>query len=225
MSERVASSVIELVGPAGSGKTTVVSCMAAQPDVHVVSSVGLAESWAQQCAAAARAAPRIARTVAGGRTSTRQVAWIARLMALAALSRRPGNDVLVLDQGPLYTLSRLRAARPALGDDRWNTRQITNWARLLDVVVVLDAADHELVARIRARDKDHVVKAASHDEAMAAVARQRAELEHVVAASAAHGLEVLRFRTDDLAVEQIADRVLAASRRATGIRKSRMEQS
>ena len=60
---------------------------------------------------------------------------------LDALVRRTRDDVLVLDQGPLYTLSRVLAARPDLADDRWLTGRIERWAERLDAVLVLDAPD------------------------------------------------------------------------------------
>ena len=205
MSAGTTASVIEIVGPAGSGKTTVAAQMCTRPGVSAWSSVSSADGRARRIVAGGRAMPEVLRLVTRRPPTRQQVAWLGRLVALESVARRPDDGVLVLDQGPLYTLSRLMAARPDCAGDGWITRRTARWANLLDAVVLLDAADEVLVERIRTRPKDHAVKASGDGDALAAVARQRDELELVVRAAEAHGLRVLRRRTDQLPVDQIAD--------------------
>lgn len=192
--------------------------MAGQPGVRTVSSVSPAAPLLRRALAAGRAAPRALQLIGRGvfgheRTTRRQLAWVGRLVVLDSLARRSGDDVLVLDQGPLYTLSRLLAARPELTDDRWLKREIESWADRLDAVLVLDAPDRELVERIRGRDKAHAVKHSSMPDGLAAVAQQRAELDLVVLTAEAFGLDVLRRRTDDANPEQIVTEVMRLARR------------
>jgi nicotinamide riboside kinase len=203
LSSHRVTSIVEIVGPAGSGKSTLAAALANRPAVRTVSSISRAEPRARQLLAALRAMPAVMHLV-GPRTTRRQIAWIGRLVALDALVRRTRDDVLVLDQGPLYTLSRVLAARPDLADDRWLTGRIERWAERLDAVVVLDAPDDDLVARIRSRGKDHVVKAVPDDIALASVRAQRAELDAVVAAASVVGLRVVCLRTDHASADQLA---------------------
>lgn len=209
------ATVIEIVGPAGSGKTTAAVQIAACVGARLIESVSPAESRARRWLAAIQAMPRALRFAASGRTTRRQLAWLGRLVALRSLVRRTDGEVVVLDQGPLYTLSRLFAARPDRAGDGWGTRQVTEWSRLLALVVVLDAPDHVLVERIRTREKDHAVKSSLDSDARVAVARQRAELERVVLAAEAGGLAIVRFRTDELTAEQIAAEVTSSPRRSS----------
>lgn len=211
MTGRRATSVVEIIGPAGSGKTTLATELATWPGVLTVSSIGPAETRSRRLLAAGRAMPVVLRLVRR-RTTRRQIAWAARLGALDSLVRRADGEVLVLDQGPVYTLSRLLAARPELAGGEWAERRIENWALLLDAVVVLDAPDGELAARIHSRQKDHAVKAAPDAEAIAAVRTQRAELGAMVTAVAALGVRVLDLRTDHFPVDQIAAKVMGAMR-------------
>ncbi len=148
-----------------------------------------------------------------GEPPRRQLAWIGRLVALGSLARRADDDILVLDQGPLYTLSRLLAARPDLTDDRWLKREMESWANQLDAVLVLDAPDRDLVERIRMRGKTHAVKNSPMSDALAAVAQQRAELEVVVVAAESLGLDVVRMGTDDANPDQIVAAVMQIARR------------
>ena len=203
--------LVELLGPAGSGKSTLAAHLATHPGVRVVSSISAAEGAIRRLLAAGRAAPIVTRTMRP-RTDRRQIAWIGRIIGFDSLVRRAGahERVLVLDQGPLYTLSRLLAARPELAGHVWFTNRIGRWARQLDAAVVLDAADDELVARIRARAKDHVAKSKSDCEAIVSVRSQREELAAVVDVAAAHGLNLLRGRTDIDAVARIAADLMRA---------------
>ena len=209
--------LLEIVGPAGSGKSTVAMQMAGQPGVRTVSSVAPAEPWLRQALAAGRAAPRMLQVIGRGAigrrgTTRRQLAWVGRLVALGSLTRRADDDILVLDQGPLYTLSRLLAARPDITDDRWLKREMVGWADRLDAVLVLDAPDQELVQRIRTRGKAHALKHSSVSDALAAVAQQRAELDIVVVAAESLGLDVLRIGTDEANAEQIVTELTQLAR-------------
>ena len=214
MSDRRAPWVVEIVGPAGSGKTTVASRMCIRPGVRSVSSVSSAVSPARRLVAGFRAAPQTLRLIGRRRPTRQQIAWLSRLVALETVTRHADADVLVLDQGPLYTLSRLTAARPDCAEDAWVTRRTERWAGLLDAVLLLDASDEILVERIRSRSKAHAVKDAVDGDALAAVARQRVELDRLVGAAERHGLRVLRRRTDQLSADRIAEEATEAAGRS-----------
>ena len=205
------TSVVEIVGPAGSGKTTLATELATRPGVRTLSSISPAETRSRRLLAAGRALPIVLRLIRR-RTTRRQIAWAARLVALDSLVRRADGGILVLDQGPVYTLSRLLAARPELAGSSWAQGQIENWALLLDGVVAVDASDDELAARIKSRPKGHAVKAAPTDEAIAAVQAQRIELAAMVAAVAERGVRVFDRRTDRCPVDRIATDVMVAMR-------------
>ncbi len=202
------SRAIEVVGPAGSGKSTVVDCLATSGNVRVVASVTPTTSARRRAIAVAGAAPRLLRLAIRGRLPRRHIAWVARLGAFRMLVDSGGSEHVVLDQGPLYTLGRLAGARPSSAGDRWHDDRIREWAQRLDAVVVLDAPDPVLVSRINRRAKSHAVKGSDETAALAAVARQRDDLDRVVSAVAACGLEVLRFDTGSIAAADIARTVI-----------------
>jgi hypothetical protein len=203
--------IIEVVGPAGAGKSTIATEMITVAGVRVVCSMTDAMPVGRRVTSMLRATPRVVRLAVTGSLSTRQIAWVGRLHAYESLLAHPSEGILVLDQGPIYTLSRLIAARPASAGDGWYASRIEACAHRLDAVVVLDARDEVLIERIRSRDKTHTVKYSTESEAASAIDSQRGEIERVVSAAAAHGLTVLTFDTATRTAADIAREALAGT--------------
>jgi hypothetical protein len=125
------------------------------------------------------------------------------------------GPAIIFDEGPVFALAWLRGfghpvMRGAAADAWWHTA-FEEWARLLDLVVVLDAPDELLARRIRGRPEDHEVKRASDPEIARWMARFRQSLDWVLARLALEaGVSVLRLDTSTSTPEQLAERTLAA---------------
>jgi gluconate kinase len=132
---------------------------------------------------------------------------------LAAHADFAGRTVL-LDQGPLFALARLRwipsplAAAPGFRT-RWRDA-LALWAGELDGVVWLDAPDDVLLARINARARTHLVKNRPRDEALAFLGASRRALAAVLnTVAAARGVPILSIDTATCTPEQAGRRVAA----------------
>ena len=90
---------------------------------------------------------------------------------------------------------------------------LRSFGRVLDAVIWLDAPDAVLTQRIRDRAKPHQVKHESDATIQNHLMRYRDSYDLVVSElSRRNGLDVYKFSTDQLPLEQIADRVLCQLR-------------
>src|SRR5712691_9626058 len=148
--------VVELVGPAGVGKSAIAERLLARHDV-VRASVWNLPQLLRLCVVT-RSLPR------------EELKQIVRLNALRLFVRRrvAGARVVVLDEGPVFALSWLRVfGHPRLQNGRaepWWRATYAVWAVLLDRLVLLDAPEPVLTSRIRGRDKPADVFRAMSDE-------------------------------------------------------------
>jgi energy-coupling factor transporter ATP-binding protein EcfA2 len=208
---------VELVGPAGSGKTTLYRALAARcPDVVAGVPFGRLGHLRHGLPQAARLAP--AWLAAGGRffdeKELRSLGYVAGWAA--ALERGAARGALaVFDHGPLFRIARLRAFGPPLVERaafaRWSAAAVRRWARLLGAVVWLDAPDALLAHRIDGRDERHRMKGGEVAETERFLGRYRAAYEALlVELRAAGGPEPIRVDTGREAPEAIAARVLTA---------------
>jgi shikimate kinase len=213
--------IVEIVGPAGAGKTTLYFALSFNnesihpgnfPDVRKIS-----------------AAPffiwnglRISPALLGlsrhnGRNLTlREFAWLSILYGWPGILRKEPkkNKVVILDQGPVYLLTEISEFGPEyLGgqtaEDLWQ-ELYSRWADALDMIVWLDAPDADLLKRIRSRDKGHVVKNESDETTLEFLNRYRKAYERIISnLSANHpDLKILRFDTTQMLPEEITNQLL-----------------
>lgn len=148
--------VIELVGPSGAGKSTAVRLIAAQdPRVRVL---GLPAAGTY-----ARALPALVPTLLRLHQPFHRVLRreMKRVLHLAALRRMveemhaDAQTVALVDEGPVYMLSRLLfLADRALDTEafrEWWQGAVDDWAEVLDRVIWIDAETPVLINRIRRR--------------------------------------------------------------------------
>ena len=169
---RTRAVIVELVGPAGAGKTTLARG-ASDTDSSIKSGLSL---WGLPKRRLIGSAIALLPTILGARLhgaplSTGEIAQMIRLGALRHIVEEESkrHRVILLDEGPVFALSWLDVIFARNGDGsrvpaEWRKRMIAQWAQLLDVVVFIDATDITLANRIRSREKPHEVKGLSDEE-------------------------------------------------------------
>jgi len=169
---RTRAVIVELVGPAGAGKTTLARG-ASDTDSSIKSGLSL---WGLPKRRLIRSAIALLPTILGARLhraplSAGEIAQMIRLGALRQVVEEEStrHRVILLDEGPVFALSWLDVIFARNGGENrlpaeWRKRVIAQWAQLLDVVVFIDATDITLAHRIRSREKPHEVKDLSDEE-------------------------------------------------------------
>lgn len=206
---------MELVGPAGAGKSTLSGSLVRQ----LRGAPG--EIWGLPVFPRLLSATRLIPTFTGLWLHSRSPLWhetmhMVRLRTLHRALRRPAPaspEVLVFDEGPVFVLAWLRgfgheALRQQPSAEWWETA-LREWATAMDAVVVLDAPDQLLAARIRARPHPHEVKQFPDPEIARWMARFREALEWVLSEMGKRGgPAVVRLSSRDEPVDQLAGRVV-----------------
>jgi GTPase SAR1 family protein len=207
---------LELVGPAGAGKSTLAVSLVRQLQGAP------REIWGLPALPLLLNGTQLIPTFTGLWLHSRSPLWhetrhMVRLRTLQRALRRPApnsNEVLVFDEGPVFALAWLRgfghAALRQQASAEWWRRALRDWASLVDAVVVLDAPDHLLAARIRARPHPHEVKEYPDGEIIQWMARFRQALEWVLTEMAGHGgPAVVRLSSQDEPADRIAEKVVS----------------
>jgi deoxyadenosine/deoxycytidine kinase len=162
--------VVEVVGPAGAGKSSLCRMLSGYPeririeyhlDVHRLQDLLLLSVYQF------RLLPRLMRLYRGhGRWLTHQeYTWLTMLMAWPGRlrrNRRADDKIVILDQGPIYLLAEQKIFGPdwlrILSSSSTWQKMYHNWATTLDLLVWLDTDNDRLMQRINSRNEDHAVK-------------------------------------------------------------------
>lgn len=213
---------MEIAGPAGAGKTTLCRVLKTTnesihlgnfPDVRKISNAPFFICNGLQIAPALLGLrQRISRKL-----TRREFAWLSILYGWPVVLQREfkNNQVVVLDQGPVYLLTETNEFGP-----EYLRRQKTHslwqdlysqWADTLDMIVWLDAADTDLLRRIRSRDKEHVVKNESVETVFEFLAHYRKAYERTISKLSVYrpDLKILRFDTSQNSPQEITQQLLS----------------
>lgn len=213
----LAPRIIELVGPAGAGKTTVLGSLTRR-DPRIRAEIAVAR-FDNATALAPRALTMVPVALDLALRAPRFL-WdnarhIARLEGLDAVVRAPliaSDTVLALSEGPLFLLTRLLlAAERFPTTSSWFHRlwdeTVTRWNGRLDMVVWLDAPDAVLVDRIRSRSKAHRMKTAGEEVLRQFLTDYRRGFHRVLAACPP--VRYLRLDSTRGSPEHLAETILA----------------
>jgi thymidylate kinase len=217
--------IVELVGPAGAGKTTLMRAISAR-DARVQSGLRIDRLrflplilW-HSLALAPAAAELFAENPRSWWPGMRQLVRLRTLHPALAREAGSASRAIILDEGPIFSLTRLAVFQDA---DRGHGRlvqewraELTRWTEELDVVVWLDAPDGVLSERIRNRRKRHQVKSGTEREVTEFLGRYRSAyrtvLDHLRATGRARIVEI---QTNENTTDRIAEVILAALGRGT----------
>jgi hypothetical protein len=215
--------VVEIVGPAGAGKTTLFKALRDYPEQIRLSrfpNVNRAADAPFFIRYGFQVVPNLFRLYrrTSRQLNQREFAWMSILNGWpSVLQREVKNNpqVIVLDQGPVYLLAEMREFGPEYlkGKDAEKLWQklYCRWAATLGMIVWLDAADIYLMERIRTRVKGHAVKNESAPIVFEFLARYRRAYDYVLSMLEADtgGPRVLRFDTSRQRPEEIVGCLLA----------------
>jgi len=212
--------VVELIGPAGAGKTTLARALSQRDEkILVAADIQLRkmEHILFFIGHAPFLLPVFVRRFRYGRGFTWEEikamvyleAWPHVLKQEATHSAR----IILLDHGPIFKLATLNAFGPerlkCQGFEQWWDDMFKQWALTLDMVIWLDAADTNLVERINTRSQRHLVKGQSEQEATKFLARYRTSYEQVMEKLRSHGgPKLLQFDTSQTSIDQILDEIV-----------------
>jgi len=212
---RARAPVLELIGPAAAGKST----LAKELQARAATMRGPLAVWglprSRLIAHGLRLMPTFLRLARDPRPPA--LAYLVRLEALqeAVEWERPRSPgAILIDEGPVFALTWMEVFYPDRNGPRfaaWRAQTLAEWARTLDFVISIDAPDPALLHRIRTRPKGHAVKDAPDDEVRAFTARFRTAFRHVLGDLRAHGgPEIVTFLTGNEPRERTVERVLQA---------------
>lgn len=214
------SFVAEIIGPAGSGKTSLSRLLRRSENVRAGLSLWGLPPTLLALGAISSLPNLLALLRNRKRFSSEDVRLIIQHNALLQLVRREsakGHQALLLDEGTVFALAKLRAFGPqqviAGHSDGCMQGLFNKLAPALNAVIWLDAPDDVLARRIREREKPHRMKNESDAEIQNHLSHYRSAFEQVVGElGKRNGLRVFRFSTDQVPLEDIAAKILSLAR-------------
>lgn len=214
--------IMELVGPAGAGKTTLSRALS-QRDDNIVLGPDIELRKVSHLPVFIRSLPSSLPLFFDQHKFDRQPTWtelkdIAYLEGWAqVLKRMPSRNgkIVMLDQGPVFRMATLYEFGPAFlkseDSKTWWHHIYKRWASTLDILVLLDTSDAILMERINTRTKRHGIKGKSELETHQYLMQYRNSFKEVLTQlSLRNGPTILEFDTSKISIEQIVGEVLAA---------------
>lgn len=217
----MAPQIVEVVGPAGAGKTTLCKilssynvsiCLSNFPDIRKISSAPFfIWNGLQVSPALLNLSRHNIRNL-----NRREFAWLAILYGWSGILQKEMkiNKTILLDQGPVYLLTEVSTFGPEFlrekkAEKLWQDLY-ARWADSLNMIIWLDAADTELINRIRSREKEHIVKNEPDETIFAFLARYRNAYTRTIRKLNENHCspKILRFDTSQTSPQEIANQLL-----------------
>ncbi len=213
--------IVELVGPAGSGKSTITKALGekdsriqigAIPNVRDIKNLPFF-LWSGSLSLSAFLALHQAKYKSC--LTAEQVAIMAllrgwpRRLHTASLKNQ---NIILIDQGPIYMLAELLRYGPAGFQNtisNWWECVCTDWANVLNMVICLDTSDEVLMERVRTRDIRHGIKSHSDQWAEQFLAQSRAAQSNVLKAITEkhRNMKVLQIDTSHVLLHETVERI------------------
>lgn len=123
------------------------------------------------------------------------------------------NAIILLDHGPVFKLATLYEFGPDKVKDKvfekWWQMMFIQWAGGLDLIISLDAPDDVLHERINSRTQKHAVKNRSGEEASNFLNRYRDAFDYVTMHLSNYGeLNYIQLDTENMTTAKVAEEIL-----------------
>ncbi len=216
--------VVEIIGLAGAGKTTLYKALGSYPELFRLSRFPNVNKIANAPFLLRYGLPLLPNLFRLYRRDSRQLgprefAWMTILTGWPNILIRDVNrthQMIVLDQGPVYLLAEFKEFGPEYlqaerAEEFWQ-KVYCRWAGTLDMIVWLDADNAYLMDRIQTRAKGHMVKNESTPVVTDFLTRYRKAYDYVVSrlGACSGGPKILRIDTGMRQPQETADYLLAA---------------
>jgi hypothetical protein len=216
--------IIELVGPAGAGKSTLAGALKqCNENIAVVThpcwrDPGQLTFFARSSLALLPTFAQFAYRANGQWLRPREMAWVVTLERWHHSLRRQvalSKKVLLIDTGAITILASIQVSGSGVLNrsrtDEWWHEIYRQWANTLDMIIWLDAPNTTLVPRVRTRDQAHEIKATCDAIAFASLDEYRKIYGRIFSALIAErsDLAVLRFDTTQVCLDELCDQVNA----------------
>ena len=214
--------IMELVGPAGAGKTTLSKALR-QRDTNILLGPDIELRKVSHIPVFIRSIPSSLPLFFDQGKSDRQPTWtelkdIAYLEGWTQVLKRipsSNNRIVLLDQGPVFRMATLYEFGPeSFRSEKaktWWQHLYEQWAAALDIIIFLDTSDAILMERINVRTKKHGIKGKSELETRNYLMQYRMSFRDVLTnLSMRNGPTIFEFDTSKTSIEEIVDEVLAA---------------
>ena len=212
--------IVEIVGLAGVGKTTMTRLMSKRDDRMAIGPELELRKVGQIPIFAAQMRSLFPLLLQRSPTS-RWFRW-DEIKSMAYLNGWPSvlkkqaanqNLTILLDHGPIFKLATLNAFGPKIlkesGAETWWSKMLEQWAHTLDMVVWLDAPDAILSDRINNRAQKHLLKGKSQQEAYRFLERYRESYEQILASLKVYNSFILfQVDTSSNSIDYVLDDVL-----------------
>jgi hypothetical protein len=214
--------IVEIVGVAGSGKSTLAGVLRTRYGWQVADSLHTRTRahWPY----VAHGLPGLLPLVAASARDRPLLSWdelklivyVAEWHRFLRANAPRGSKTVVLDQGPIFGLACLLwSGKPSTRSarfDEWLRRMVERWSLELHDIVLLEAPNETLLARIDDRERNHEAKGLSVDAGLEVVARHRAAYARVLSLSESLGRpRVLRYDTSTTSTADIAAELVEAT--------------
>ncbi|HLO14160.1 MAG TPA: hypothetical protein VK206_04985 [Anaerolineales bacterium] len=212
--------IVELVGLAGAGKTTLSKALSQRDErIHISGDLKLRN--AGHLSVFLSQLPSLLPILLSRGQSGRWFTWdevktLVYLQAWPGVLRRTTSmhdQVILLDQGPIFKLATLDAFGPERRNDprfeRWWRSMLEQWACTLDLVIWLNAPADILVERINTREKGHKIKGQQDLEAHQFLSQYQSSYEHTLRVLAARErTTMVPIDTSQRKIDQVVEEVL-----------------
>lgn len=214
--------VVELVGPAGVGKSTLFRALR-QKELPWLLCQYVPPVWSISYAPfyiinILMLIPYLVRLIGNGDRllNRRELAFMAILNGWHEILRKEvanSNKIIVLDQGPISIMAYLRVWGPQSlfysNMQAWWEKVYGKWMEALSMVVMLDTSDEKVIWRINNRPQGHHLKGESNNIVLEWLYRYRVLYEQIVGRLSpnSHGIRVVRIDSGNNSVDEIMEKV------------------